>query len=65
MEMVVIIAFANVAFTDPFRYTQCITHLATTLEQMSRHTTFVSLVSIMFMEAGRVDMIIINDEEIN
>ena len=61
MEMVVIIAFANVAFTDPFRYT----HLATTVEKMSRHTTFVSLVSIIFMVAGRVDMIIINDEEIN
>ena len=61
MEMVVIITFANVAFTDPFRYTR----LVTAVEKLSRNTTFVSLVSIIVMVAGGVDMIIINDEEIN
>ena len=41
------------------------TRLATAVEKLSRNTTFVSLVSIIVMVAGRVDMIIINDEETN
>ena len=41
------------------------TRLVTAVEKLSRNTTFVSLVSIIVMVAGRVDMIIINDEEIN
>ena len=51
MEMVVIITFANVAFTDPFRYTR----LVTAVEKLSRNTTFVSLVSTIVVVAGGAD----------
>ena len=59
--MVVIITFANVAFTDPFRYTPC--HSCGKI--VTKYNFCTSGFHNCYGDRGRVDMIIINDEEIN
>ena len=59
MEMVVIITFANVAFTDPFRYTPC--HSCGKI--VTKYNFCTSGIHNLYGVRGRVDMIIINDEE--
>ena len=58
--MVVIITFANVAFTDPFRYTPC--HSCGKI--VTKYNFCISGIHNCYGVRGRVDMII-NDEEIN
>ena len=61
MEMVVIITFANVAFTDPFSYTPC--HSCGKI--VTKYNFCIPGIHNCYGGRGRVDMIIINDEEIN